>query len=66
MNASLKKTQRPVSKRAMQFAEPPVETSVSITKDSEEDFFNPVLDIDDLDNIKKAVIYAEIINRKEY
>ena len=40
---------------------------VSISKDHhEEEVFEPVLNIEDVDDIKKAVIYTEIFNRKEF
>ena len=66
MNASLNKPQRPASNPERQFTELPEDYPITIAKDNEEDFFEPVLDIEDTDNIRKAVIYAEIINRKEY
>ena len=61
-----KKLQQPVSKRLRQPAEVPVEASASVVKDNEEAFFEPVLNIDDTDDIKKAVIYTEIFKRKDY
>ena len=61
-----KKSQQPVSKRLRQPADAPVEISTPMVKDNEEVFFEPVLNIDDVDDIKKAVVYAEIFNRKEY
>ena len=42
-------------------------SAVSMPKDHhEEDAPEPVLNIEDVDDIKKAVIYTEIFNRKEF
>ncbi|GHV59406.1 hypothetical protein FACS1894182_13480 [Bacteroidia bacterium] len=35
-------------------------------KETAEEIVEPVLDIEDMDDIKKAVVYTEIFNRKEY
>jgi len=63
-----KKSQSRVSKPPEQPKRFPTESSSSISKDhdSEEESIETVLDldIDDMDEIKKAVVYTEIFNRK--
>jgi hypothetical protein len=59
-----KKPQQPAIKPLLAPVDIPVSTSV--VEDGEADFNEPVLDIEDMDNIKKAVIYTEIFKRKDY
>ena len=61
-----KKPQQPVSKRLRQLAGFPGEPSTPIAKDNEEVLFEPVLDIENTEDIKKAVIYTEIFKRNDY
>ena len=61
-----KKPQQSVPKPVKPAIDVPVEPSVPIAKDVEEDSFEPVLNIEDTDDIKKAVIYTEIFKRKDY
>ena len=63
---STKKQQQPVSKRLRQSAGVSDEPSTPIVKDSEEIFLEPVLDIENTEDIKKAVIYTEIFKRQAF
>ena len=60
------KLQRPASKSPWISTDIPAKPSDSMLKDTEEDFHEPVLDIENREDIKKAIIYTEIFKRKDY
>ena len=61
-----KKTQQPVSNPLRTPINIPEASSVPIIAVNEEVSYEPVLNIEDTDDIKKAIIYTEIFKRKEY
>jgi len=63
---TVKKPQSTAFKPERPITDFPVEPAVPTVKDNEEDSLEPILNIEDVDDIKKAVIYTEIFSRKNF
>ena len=61
-----KKTHRPASNPLRTPLNTPATSSVPVVEAGEEYSYEPVLNIENADDIKKAIIYTEIFKRKEY
>ena len=59
-------SQRPASGQLSSPVYVSEESSIPVVKDSEEALYEPVLDIEDADAVRKAVIYTEIFKQKNY